>query len=94
VRNLRARMAPTGTFRGRVVGPGDVPLPGALVQLPALSRSALTDRSGCFVFPMVPAEPRRLAFVVETKGETQSILAERPDDDLTFVSLQFQIKEE
>ncbi|MCP3104372.1 carboxypeptidase-like regulatory domain-containing protein [Myxococcus sp. K15C18031901] len=49
-----AQAGPAEALLGCVVGPGDVPIPGALVELPALRLTTRTDDQGCFRFPRVP----------------------------------------
>lgn len=61
----RATMAP---LVGRVLGPGDVPLPQATVTLPSLALSTVTDASGAFRFAAVPPEPRHKRLQVVAKG--------------------------
>jgi len=52
---LRVDGAPLGTLHGRVVGPGAVPVPGAVVRAPDIGVVARTDRDGAFVLEGVPA---------------------------------------
>lgn len=60
---------PNEALLGRVVGPGDVPIPGALVELPALKLSTRTDARGCFRFPLVPPLESLGRLEVRAKGE-------------------------
>lgn len=54
---------------GCVVGPGGKPIPGALVELPALSLATRTDDQGCFRFPRVPPVASVGRLEVRARGE-------------------------
>jgi len=60
--------SPAVSIQGRVVGPGDVPLAGARVELRALGLSARCDTRGSFAFRQVPSEPRMRRFHVNARG--------------------------
>jgi hypothetical protein len=68
-------------MRGRVVGPGDVPLTGARVEVPSLNLSASTDRNGNFYFAGVPAEPSTVRLRVKARGKELALAVERPAAD-------------
>ena len=61
---------------GSVVGPGDVPIPGALVELPSLRLSTRTDARGVFRFPSVPPARSLGRLEVRAKGELLALGAE------------------
>ncbi|MBU8895441.1 carboxypeptidase regulatory-like domain-containing protein [Corallococcus sp. H22C18031201] len=65
--------APDETFQGRVVGPGDEPIPGALVELPTLRLSTRTDARGCFRFPQVPPAAALGRLEVRARGELLAV---------------------
>ena len=44
-------------LEGVVLGPGELPIPGARVEVPGLGRSTYTDLRGCFHFEAVPEAP-------------------------------------
>lgn len=58
---------------GSVVGPGDVPIPGALVELPSLRLSTRTDARGVFRFPSVPPARSLGRLEVRAKGEVLAL---------------------
>jgi hypothetical protein len=62
---------------GRVVGPGDLPIPDALVELPSLELSERTDPRGYFRFASVPADPPAV-LRVRAKGREVRVPVERP----------------
>lgn len=66
---------------GRIVGPEDVPIAGATVELPAFNTRTKTDRKGQFRFEAVPAqsEPERL--IVRAKGTTSETRIDLSEDD-------------
>ena len=63
---------------GRVLGPGDLPVPGALVELPSMDLSERTDTKGYFRFATVPADPPGVVLRVRAKGREVSMPVERP----------------
>ena len=73
---LAIQASPTEALRGCVVGPGDVPIPGALVELPTLRLSTRTDSRGWFRFPFVPPLGSLGGLEVRAKGEVLRVGAE------------------
>ncbi len=73
---LVTRTVPNEVLLGRVVGPGDVPIPGALVELPMLKLSTRTDARGSFRFPLVPSVESIGRLEVRAKGEVLQVGAE------------------
>ncbi|MDY7227267.1 carboxypeptidase-like regulatory domain-containing protein [Hyalangium rubrum] len=73
---LVLRSASPEELRGRVVGPGDVPIPGALVELPSLKLGTRTDARGYFHFPLVPPVESLGGLEVRAKGEVLHVGAE------------------
>jgi len=67
---LVLELAQLRPLAGRVVGPGDVPIPGATVELPALNTRTETDRRGQFQFEAVPQQSAPERVVVRAKGTT------------------------
>ncbi|MDZ4763886.1 MAG: hypothetical protein SGI73_04985 [Chloroflexota bacterium] len=56
---LNLQSASLTTLRGVILGPDDIPLHGAVIELPALGRTQRTDRAGAFEFETVPVQPRQ-----------------------------------
>jgi hypothetical protein len=79
---------------GSVVGPGDVPIPGALVELPSLRLSTRTDARGVFRFPSVPPARSLGRLEVRAKGEVLALGPEAlaPEDGPLVIRL--PLKEE
>lgn len=81
-------------FAGRVVGPGDLPVAGARVELPSLSAAAETDWDGRFLFPKVPAEPRTKRIRVLAKGTVQEFTPDVPPEHGGTLIIRFELPEE
>lgn len=73
----------TGVRRlaGTVLGPGDVPIADAAVELPLLGLSTRSDRRGRFTFAAVPAEPAAQV-VVHAKARTFPFSVDGSDVEL------------
>lgn len=75
-RPAEVRFAALTTLRGRVVGPGDVPLAAAQVELPSLGVTTRTDSDGCFRFAALPAEPVQRQIRVRARGQEMAVTVE------------------
>ncbi|HEX8702964.1 MAG TPA: carboxypeptidase regulatory-like domain-containing protein [Myxococcaceae bacterium] len=73
---LVLQSSPSEALLGCVVGPGDVPIPGAVVELPTLNLSTRTDSRGYFRFPFLPPLQTLGALEVRAKGEVLRVGAE------------------
>lgn len=73
---LVLRETSLGTMEGVLLGPGEVPVAGACVELVGLGRKAYTDGHGRFVFSAVPAEPGRKRLRIRAKGRELAVYAE------------------
>jgi hypothetical protein len=69
-------------LRGRVLGPGDIAIMGARVEVPALHISTATDFRGRFHFSAVPSNPPIKLLRVNAKGRTISVSVEKPDEEV------------
>jgi hypothetical protein len=70
---LAVRASGIVSLNGTVLGPDDVPMAGASVELPALQLSTLTDWKGRFTLPAVPAEPAPKELLVKARGLEQRV---------------------
>lgn len=68
-------------YNGIVIGPGEVPVANAFVELPALRLSATTDSRGRFRFAGVPADPPVKQLRVSARGRQFPVSVEEPDSD-------------
>jgi hypothetical protein len=60
--------APITDLHGMVVGPGDIPISGAWVEMPDVGRLEQTNARGYFCFHTVPAGPGEMHLTVRVKG--------------------------
>lgn len=91
---LRVQIVASVPFGGQVLGPGDLPVAGARVELPSLSVAADTDWDGRFLFPRVPAEPRTKRIRVLAKGVVQEFTPDVPPESGGAVTIRFELPEE
>jgi hypothetical protein len=78
---LVVRGTPIRSFHGIVVGPGEIPIMGASIELPTLQLRGHTDPQGRFFFSTIPAEPHVFQMVVKAKGHVQNVTVEQPASD-------------
>jgi hypothetical protein len=93
VRKLVLQTTSSTSLAGLVTGPGDIPLSGALVELPSLNLAARTDPRGRFGFPNVAAEPSDQILRVRAKGREQTFRTAENKGPDGIVRIQFQIEE-
>lgn len=86
---LVVRGAPIKSLHGVVLGPGNIPVVGASVELSALSLRSHTDAHGCFHFSSVPAEPHSMQLLVTARGYTQSVIVEHPPSEKEALAIHF-----
>jgi hypothetical protein len=98
VRLVRAplvmHVAPSAILRGTVLGPDDVPLAGATVELPSLLRSTRTDAQGRFHFANVPGESSLKLLRVKAKGRQLSVTLDQPPSDEEPLVIRFDLLDE
>jgi hypothetical protein len=70
---LIVHQSPMRPLHGRVVGPGDVPIMGAQVTLPALNLAVRTDFNGHFRFAAVPTQPPITKLRVSARGKEVAV---------------------
>jgi hypothetical protein len=73
---LVVRDSPMEALEGVVLGPQEIPLSGANVELPGLQLSTRTDSRGRFRFPAVPSKPSSKLVRVRAKGRLTSLKTE------------------
>jgi len=80
------KSAPLITLHGTVVGPGDIPLMMARVELPSLQRRTETDSNGQFRFTNVPGEEFSRQLRIRARGRELDItLDELPTEEEPLV---------
>ena len=90
---LITRAVPSVALPGRVVGPGDIPIPGALVELPSMGLSVRTDTKGRFRFASVPADTPLGRLEVRAKGEVLAVRAEELPTEEGALLVRLPLKE-
>lgn len=86
-------IGPSEPVAGRVLGPGDVPLAAARVELPSLELAAETGPDGRFLFARVPSQPRTKTFRVLARGDVQEFQSEAPPAAGGLVTIRFKLQE-
>jgi uncharacterized protein DUF4255 len=76
LRPLIVKSSALRSLSGQVLGPKDIPIMDARVELPALQLHTNTDSKGRFHFSTVPAEPHPKFLRVRAKGREYSINTE------------------
>ena len=88
---LVVRTTPMTQLFGQVIGPGDVPMVGVAVELPALQLVQRTDREGRFHFSAVPEEPRRKVLRVRLDGREQQVRTEDQTSEVDPLVIRFDL---
>lgn len=78
---LIVKQLPLRGFAGRVLGPDDIPIMNARVELPALDLFTSTDSKGRFHFAAIPDAPGSRQLRVRAKGQEFSINTEQAEAD-------------
>ncbi len=73
---LVVHVAPFLSLHGQVLGPGDVPISGAVVEVPGVNRQARTDTQGRFALSQLPGGSRDQQLIVHAKGKQNTITVE------------------
>lgn len=83
VRRIEVSASPVAALYGRVVGPGDVALSGARVDVQGLGFYTHTDSQGRFRFSAIPGQAWKKRLRVLAKGRVQEVAVEEvttPED--------------
>lgn len=70
---LVLKSGPVRAITGTVLGPGEIPIMGARVDLPSLGRTARTDHLGRFQLTGIPPEAAASSLRVRAKGVETSV---------------------
>jgi len=89
---LVIKQLPMQSFEGRVVGPENIPIMNARVELPSLDLYTSTDSQGHFRFSSVPAGPGARLVRVRAKGQEFSINTEQAAADKEPLVIQLQLE--
>jgi uncharacterized protein DUF4255 len=92
VRKAIFHAVPVVSLDGTVVGPEDMPLFGASVELPDLQLYTLTDPDGRFHFTAVPGEPSAKTLRVRAKGREMTVQVS-PNSESSPLVIHFDLSE-
>jgi hypothetical protein len=70
---LDVRAGPSRSFAGRLLGPEEIPIADATVEVPSLGARTRTDGQGRFVFAHVPVDPPIRHLLVRAKGRLLNV---------------------
>lgn len=71
-RPLRVKQTSPTDLLGRVLGPGDVPIAAAHLELPGLARHTTTDSRGWFRFRTIPLDPPPRTLHISARGRSEA----------------------
>jgi len=88
---LELRSVQVTSLHGLLLGPDDIPLHGALVELPDLQLVQRTNRKGAFLFTTIPAGARKRTLLIRAKGKLIEHSINRPgtEADPVIVRVEF-----
>jgi hypothetical protein len=90
---LIIQAVPSEALRGRVVGPGDIPITDAVVDLPSMGLSVRTDTKGRFRFASVPVDTPLGRLEVRAKGEVLAVRTEELPTEEGALLVRLPLKE-
>lgn len=91
---LVVQQSPVRPLRGRVLGPGEIPLMGARVELPGIGKYTRTDARGFFSFAQVPTDPAPAQIEVKARGRQMRVdLSPAWSDEERPLLIRFQLTE-
>jgi hypothetical protein len=85
--------APVRALIGRLVGPGNIPLAGARLELPSLHLATRSDHRGFFRFPPIPADPLPTELVITARGRVLRVAPKQHLGDDHILTITFPIPE-
>jgi len=92
VRSVILKRLPLRSFGGQIVGPENIPIMNARVELPAFELFTNTDSKGRFYFSAIPASPGAKVLRVRAKGQEFSINTEQVSSDKDPLVIQLQLE--
>lgn len=85
--------SPLRPLAGRLVGPGDVALAGARLELPSLNLATRSDHRGYFTFPPIPSDPLPKELMITARGRVLRIVPHQHLGDDHTLTITFPIPE-
>ena len=89
---LVVKRFPLRSFKGQIVGPENIPLTNARVELPSLDLSTITDSKGRFYFSSIPDVPGPKLLRVRAKGQEFSIKTEQAESEDEPLVIQVELE--
>ncbi len=86
------KQLPLRSLEGQILGPENIPLMNARVELPAFELFTHTDSKGRFYFSAVPSAPGTKVLRVRAKGQEFSINAEQAESDKEPLVIHLQLE--
>jgi hypothetical protein len=80
---------PVRSLHGIVLGPGEIPIAGAGVELPALQLRSSTDSRGRFSFATVPGGAQNFQLIVKARGYRQIVTVEQSTSEKEPLAIRF-----
>lgn len=80
-------------FEGVLLGPGDLPVVGARIEIPGIDRHAVSDRNGYFCLTAIPADPVRKTLRIRAKGRELATTAEHRPNQPAPVTIHLDLTE-
>lgn len=72
-------------LRGVLLGPGDLPIVGAYIEISSLDIYTRTDNRGQFYFSGLPAQPRAQKLTIRAKKRAMQVTVEPSDDQPVII---------
>jgi hypothetical protein len=91
-RELRLDLEPVASLSGRVLGPKDTPIMNAVVELPTLNLSALTDANGNFHLNGLPGGSSvKTHLHIRARGRAQDVTIDRIYSEIDPLIVHFDL---
>lgn len=90
---LGVRVSPVVGLAGRLVGPQDIPLSGAQIELASLQLTTRTDAKGRFRFSAGPAQPDTKELCIRLKGTERRVTVAHGADSAQPLVIRFDTME-
>ncbi len=90
---LEIKQSSIVTMQGVVLGPEDVPIAQANVELPAYQLKTTTDSNGCFKFNTVPETPVVKKLKIKARNRVLEIEAKHESNDAKPLIIHFDVME-
>ena len=87
------RVSPVVGLAGRLVGPHDIPLSGATIEVASLQLTTRTDAKGRFRFAAVPAQPDTKELCIRLKGTERRVKVAHGADSAQPLVIRFDTME-